>query len=390
MRTDRLPVASWTEALQQNPLLFTRLIIPTARAAYIARPRLLERLDRGLGGRPALVSAPSGFGKSTLLSAWAAGGPWPAAWLSLDKDDSDPAVLFAHLVAACRTWRPGVGAAALEALRAFPVSAGEAPVVPLAEELAELPGDRLMVLDNAHRIDGPEAHRALAMFLARVPPHVHVALSLRGEPPSALDDWRRDKDPIEIRADELRFTLAEANAFFNQGMRLGLEPEAVALLAARTEGWIAALQLAALALQPPARSSRADVAQFIQECASQDCFILDYLAARTLALQPERVRAFLLQTSILKQLCGPLCEAVTDEPGGQALLDVLDRLSMFLTPLDEERRWFRYHPLFADLLYAQLEATWPEQVAPLHARAAGWYAAQGFGREAARHAARAG
>jgi LuxR family maltose regulon positive regulatory protein len=188
----------------------------------------------------------------------------------------------------------------------------------------------------------------------------------------------------------LRFTLAEANAFLNQGMRLALEPEAVALLAARTEGWIAALQLAALALQPPARSGRADVAQFIQGCAGQDCFILDYLAAQTLARQPERVRAFLLQTSILKQLCGPLCEAVMGEPGGQALLELLDRLSMFLMPLDEERRWFRYHPLFADLLCAQLDATWPEQVPLLQGRAAEWYAAQGFAREAARHAALAG
>ena len=368
-------VAGW-------PLLETKFHAPRRRRGVVARPRLDERLRHN---QPALtlVSAPAGFGKTTLLAEWvaAASSEGPAtAWLSLDARDSDPTVFWSYVIAALRTASPDVGAVALDLLRS-PQSPMDAVVATLLNDLDGMSDEVVLVLDDYHVIESQELHEAVAFFLERLPPQVHLIIGSRSDPPLPLGRLRARSDLLEIRAADLRFTVEETATYLNEAMGLRLTIEDVSALEARTEGWIAALQLAALSMH-----GRDDLAEFIASFAGDDRFIVDYLADEVLQRQSDEVRTFLLQTSILSRLTAPLCAAVTGQDGAKPMLELLERANLFLVPLDDRRVWYRYHHLFADVLRARLLDEHPDLVVELHQRACDWYADNGDRPEAIRHA----
>jgi LuxR family maltose regulon positive regulatory protein len=367
-----------------SPLLETKLHAPRPRRALVARPRLSERLDRGAESKLTLISAPAGFGKTTLLAEWLAGPPArkrSTAWLSLDPGDDQPAPFWTHLIAALQVAAPGAGASALSLLESPQPPPIEAVLAKLLNELGAVTGDVVLVLNDYHVIDAQEINDGMAFLLEHLPPRVHLVIATRADPALPLARLRAQGELVEIRAADLRFTSDEASAYLNEAMGLDLAAPDVATLEMRTEGWIAALQLAALSMQ-----GREDVAGFIAGFSGDDRYIVDYLVEEVLHRQPEPVRSFLLETSILGQLSGPLCDAVTGHDGGKAMLEVLDRSNLFLVPLDDRRRWYRYHQLFADVLRARLLDDRPELVTELHRRACEWYEEQGDRSEAIRHA----
>ena len=372
-------------------LLETKLYVPRSRRGLVPRPRLSERLDRGAGSTLMLVSAPAGFGKTTLLTEWLAAGPAApgderlAAWLSLDRGDNDPGSFWTYVVAALRTAAPGVGESALALLQAPRSPPIETVLTALLNDLAATAGDIVLVLDDYHVIDARDVQDGMAFLLGHAPPGLHVVIAGRADPALPLARLRARGELAEIRAAELRFTLDEAAAYLNEMMGLPLTARDVAALEGRTEGWIAALQLAALSMQ-----GRDDVAGFIAGFAGDDRYVVDYLGEEVLQRQPDRVQAFLLQTSILGRLSGPLCDAVTGQGDGKAMLAALDRGNLFLVALDDRRRWYRYHQLFADVLQARLLDEQPGQVPDLHRRASAWYERSGQPSEAIRHALAAG
>ena len=359
-------------------LLETKFYVPRSRRGLVPRPRLSQRLDRGSALKLVLVSAPAGFGKTTLLTEWLAAGPAAptdqrlAAWLSLDRSDNDPASFWTYVIAALRTVAPGVGDSALALLQAPRPSPIETVLTVLLNDLGATAGDLVLVLDDYHVIDASDVQDGMAFLLDHLPPWLHVVIASRADPALPLARWRARGELVEIRAAELRFTADEAAAYLNEIMGLQLTARDVAALEGRTEGWIAALQLAALSMQ-----GRDDVAGFIAGFAGDDRYVVDYLAEEVLQRQPDHVQAFLLQTSILDRLSGPLCDAVTGQGGGKAMLEALDRGNLFLVPLDDRRQWYRYHHLFADVLQARLLDEQPGQVPGLHRRASVWYEQNG-------------
>ena len=367
-----------------GPLLETKLYVPRLRRGLVARPRLSERLSRGAESKLTLVSAPAGFGKTTLLAEWLAAAPADersAAWLSLDPGDNEPASFWTYLIAALQTVAPGVGASALSLLQAPQPPPIETVLATLLNELGAVPNDVVLVLDDYHVIDARDIQDGMAFLLEHLPPQMHLVIATRADPALPLARLRARGELVEIRAADLRFTPDEAAAYLNEVMGLDLGARDVAALEARTEGWIAALQLAALSMQ-----GRDDVAGFIAGFAGDDRYIVDYLVEEVLQRQPEQVRSFLLQTSILDRLSGPLCDAVTGQDGGKAMLEALDRGNLFLVPLDDRRQWYRYHHLFADVLRARLLDEQPDRVPELHRRASEWYEQNGDRSEAIRHA----
>ncbi len=370
-----------------SPLLETKLHVPRRRRGLVARPRLIERLSGESESKLTLVSAPAGFGKTTLLAEWLAAVPADgrsAAWLSLDKSDNDPVVFWTYLIGALQTAADGVGGHALSLLQS-PQPPIEAALVTLLNELSASSTDVVLVLDDYHVIDAREVQEGMAFVLEHLPPQLQLVIAGRADPALPLARLRGRGELVEIRAADLRFTPDEAAAYLNGVMALELTARDVAALEGRTEGWIAALQLAALSMQ-----GRDDVAAFIADFAGDDRYIVDYLAEEVLQRQPERVQHFLLQTSILDRLSGPLCDAVTGQHGGKAMLESLDRANLFLVRLDDSRRWYRYHRLFADVLHTHLLDDQPEDVPDLHRRASGWYEQNGEPSEAIRHALAAG
>ncbi|SNS14505.1 LuxR family transcriptional regulator, maltose regulon positive regulatory protein [Geodermatophilus saharensis] len=366
-----------------GPLLETKLHVPRRRRGLVARPRLLERLDRGTEAALTLVSAPAGFGKTTVLTDWltsVAAGQRPVAWLSLDQRDNDPAVFWTYLVAALRTAAPGVGAGALALLQS-PRASTEAVLATLVNDLSASPDDVVLVLDDYHVVDAPEVQDGMSFLVEHLPAQVHLVIAGRADPALPLARWRARGDLVELRAADLRFTADEAAAYLDVATGLTLTTADVAALEQRTEGWIAALQLAALSMQ-----GRDDVAGFIAGFAGDDRYVVDYLVEEVLARQPERVRSFLLQTSVLSRLTGPLCDALTGRNDGKAMLEALDRANLFLVPLDGRRRWYRYHHLFADVLHVRLQDELPDAVSGLHRQAAEWYERSGDRAEAVHHA----
>jgi LuxR family maltose regulon positive regulatory protein len=364
------------------PLLRTKLHAPARRQGVVERPRLTERaIGREL---PALtlVSAPAGFGKTTLLVEWFA-DPRDAnrrtAWLALDARDDDAVVFWSYVVAAVQTVAPDAGADALALLQA--AQPLEAVVSSLLNDLAAVAGEVVVVLDDYHVVASAEIHEAMAFLLDHLPASVHVVLAGRADPPLPLARWRARGQLLEIRAADLRFTADEAVSYCNDSMGLRLTADDVAALDARTEGWIAALQLAALSMQ-----GRDDASGFIASFAGDDRFVLDYLAEEVLDRQPDEVRSFLLDTAILDRFTGALCDAVTGSEGGRAMLERLDRANLFLVPLDDRRQWYRYHHLFADVLRARLLDEQPARLDRLHRRASAWYEAAGEAPEAIDHA----
>jgi LuxR family maltose regulon positive regulatory protein len=365
-----------------TPVLATKLHAPRVRHGLVQRARLTERLRRGAASKLTLVSAPPGFGKTTLVTDWlAARDPEaPSAWLSLDASDMDRLTLWAYVVAALRSALPTAGDQATAALEATPPRV-DAAIQALLNELAALPSDVVLVLDDYHVIESPEVAEDLTFFLDHLPQTVHVVITTRADPALPLSRMRARGELVEIRAADLRFTPDEATAFLNGSMDLGLNAGDLAALEARTEGWIAGLQLAALSIH-----GRDDVASFIASFAGDDRYIVDYLVDEVLARQTEDVRNFLLDTAVLDRLTGPLCDAVTGRHDGTRVLEALDRSNLFLFALDDRRRWYRYHHLFADVLLARLLDERPDDVPVLHRRASDWFEQQGERPEAIRHA----
>lgn len=365
------------------PILTTKLYISPPRDNVVTRPRLIERLNEALRRKLTLVSASAGFGKTTLLSEWVARCQRPAAWLSLDAGDNDPARFWSHFIAALQTLAANIGAGALGALQSPQPPSIESILTPLLNETASISDDFILVLDDYHVVDSKQIDHALTFLIERLPPQMHLVIATREDPDLPLARLRARDQLIELRVKDLRFTASEAAGFLNQTMGLRLSTADIAALEARTEGWIAGLQLAALSMQ-----GLQDTAGFIQSFTGSHRFVLDYLLEEVLHKQPEGIQSFLLRTSILDRLCAPLCDAVmlNSSAGGQETLEYLDRANLFIFPLDNERRWYRYHHLFVELLRNRLTRAYPDQIAELHRRASDWYAHNAFPYEAITHA----
>lgn len=366
-------------------LLSSKLYIPPTRPQLVSRQHLLRELDTGLHRTPGvtLVSAPVGFGKTTLISTWVAACGRPVAWLSLDEEDSDPRRFLTYLVMALRNIVTAIGEGVLGALQSQQPPAAEPLLTSLLNEINNIPDDFVLVLDDYHVIDSKAVDNVLIFLLEHMSPRMHLVIATREDPDLPLARLRARDQLTELRVKDLRFTESEAADFLNQTMGLRLSPEEIAALETRTEGWIAGLQLAALSMQ-----GLQDKAGFIHSFTGSHHFVLDYLLEEVLHKQPEAIQKFLLQTSILERMCSPLCNAVLLDPpiNGQETLEYLERANLFIVPLDNERRWYRYHHLFAELLRSRLTRAYSDQVADLHRRASDWYASNDFLYESINHA----
>ncbi len=375
-----------------SPLLATKLYLPPPRPYVVSRPRLIERLNAGLHRKLTLISAPAGFGKTTLVSAWLAKCERPAAWLALDQSDGDLARFLTYLVAALQTIAANIGEQVVGVLQSPQPPPIEVLLLALLNDVTTLSAPFVLVLDDYHLIGAPTVDQALTYLVEHLPPQMHLVIASREEPHLPLARLRARNHLTELRASDLRFTSDEAADFLTQVMGLTLSSEAIAALERRTEGWIAGLQLAALSLQ-----GQPDATRLIQSFTGSHQFVLDYLVEEVLQQQPEHIQTFLLHTSILDRLCGSLCDAVLLDPSvsGQATLEYLDRANLFLVPLDHERQWYRYHQLFAEALRQRVHPRVVSSemagrgVAELHSRASVWYEAQGLYLEAFQHAAAA-
>jgi LuxR family transcriptional regulator, maltose regulon positive regulatory protein len=364
-----------------TPVLATKLYVPLSQPGVVLRPRLTERLNEGLHRKLTLISAPAGSGKTTLVGEWVAGVERPAAWLSLDEGDNDPTRFLTYLVAALQTVAPDIGESVLGVLGSPQPPPTESLLTALLNETTTVPDDFVLVLDDYHVVDARAIDDALVFLVEHLPPRMHLVIATREDPHLPLARLRARGQLTELRASDLRFTLSEAAEFLNSVMGLGLSAEDIAALETRTEGWIAGLQLAALSMR-----GREDVAGFIRAFTGSHRFVLDYLVEEVLQRQPERIRSFLLQTSILDRLSGPLCDAVTGGKDGRGTLEALERGNLFVFPLDDERQWYRYHHLFADVLQARLMEEQNDRVPALHQRASEWYEHNGLPSDAIRHA----
>ncbi|MEI7833975.1 MAG: tetratricopeptide repeat protein, partial [bacterium] len=367
------------------PILATKLFIPLPRSKVVLRTRLIERLNESLTSERTpgvtLISAPGGYGKTTLVSEWVACCGRPTAWLSLDEGDNDPARFFAYLIAALQTLEANVGAGVLGVLQTPQLPPIETIMTGLLNEIAAFSYQFTLVLDDYHLIDSKSIDQTLTFLIEHLPRQMHLVITTREDPQLPLARLRTQGKLTELRASDLRFTSIEAAEFFYQVMGLSLSMEDIAILDARIEGWIAGLQLAALSTQ-----GRKDIHGFIRSFTGDNRYIVDYLVEEVLKCQPEPIRNFLLQTAILDRLNGPLCDAVTGQSGGSAKLETLQRGNFFVVPLDDKRHWYRYHHLFADVLCMQLMAEKPGQVPVLHRRASEWYEQNGSAADAIRHA----
>jgi len=380
------------------PLLQTKLYIPPTRTELVSRPRLIGRLKAGRDHRLAVISAPAGFGKTTLVTQWLNSAPCPSTWLSLDEGDNDVTRFLTYFVAALRTIQADIGKGALSALSSPQPPSAEAVLTSLINDVTALPDRMILVLDDYYLIEAEAIHAALTFLLEHLPPQMHLVIASREDPPLPLARLRARGQLTEVRAADLRFTSSEAAEFLNQVMCLGLPAEDIAALETRTEGWITGLQLAAISMQ-----GSKDASSLIRSFTGTHHFVLDYLVEEVLQQQPARVQTFLLRTSVLDRLCGPLCDAIcsvgtasSTPSSGQETLEYLERTNLFIVPLDNERRWYRYHHLFADLLRQRLHQSAASStgeegkgVADLLVRASVWYEGNGMDIEAFRYAAAA-
>jgi LuxR family maltose regulon positive regulatory protein len=369
-----------------TPLLTTKLYCPPARTNSVSRPQLLAQLNAGWHCQLTLISASAGFGKTTLLSQWLADAPRPVAWLTLDEGDSEPLRFLAYFVAAIQTVVPSFGVGLMAALQTPQPPPLTAMMAVLINELATLPHQVVLVLDDYHRVDARAIDQALDLLLAQPPHQLHLVIATREDPQLPLARFRARGQLSELRAADLRFTHAEITALLNQTLGFDLQTSVIDTLAARTEGWAVGLHLAALSLR-----GHQDVASFVRSFSGSQRFVLDYLLEEVLQQQPAPLQQFLLRTSVLDRLCGPLCDTVLATPAGtgQATLEAIERANLFLVPLDDQRCWYRYHHLFGELLQQCLPkdvAMGKDAIAMLHLRASGWYEAQGLMLEALHHA----
>jgi LuxR family transcriptional regulator, maltose regulon positive regulatory protein len=364
-------------------VLATKLYIPPPRTKIVLRRRLSERLNDGLHSKLTIISAAAGFGKTTLVSEWVAVCERPVAWLSLDEGDNDSTRFLTYFIAALQTIDANIGAGVLGVLQSPQPPPTESILTAMINEITTIPDNFIFVLDDYHIIDSKSVDNALTFLLEHLPPQMHLVIATREDPHLPLARLRVRGQLTELRAADLRFTPAEAADFLNQVMGLNISAENIAALETRTEGWIAGLQLAAISMQ-----GHSDTTSFIKSFTGSHHFVLDYLVEEVLGQQSESIQTFLLRTSILDRLCGPLCDAVLGSPSasGQETLEYLEHANLFIVPLDNERRWYRYHHLFADVLRMHLKAEQPDQVSALHRRASEWYEQNSSADNAIRHA----
>jgi LuxR family maltose regulon positive regulatory protein len=369
-----------------DPLLADKTRVPPPRSRVVLRPHLIGLLNEGIApnNRLILISAPAGYGKSTLLGEWVSQLKIPVAWLSLEEADSTPLRFWTYFVAALQTIpslsQAGLGGSILHELRAPHPEMGISSLSALVNELDGLEEPVVLVLDDLHTINNPEIHEGLAFVIEHLPAsakRLQLVVAGRTDPPWPLARIRANAHITELRSRDLRFTMEEATAFLNQVMGLRLSVQDVSFLDQRTEGWVAGLQMAALSMQ-----NREDIQAFLERFSASHRYIMDYLIEEVLSLQPARVLEFLLKTSILDRLTAPLCDAVTGSHDSQELLSQLERSNVFLSCLDDEQRWYRYHPLFVDLLGKRLAASRAGEIPELRRLAGEWYEANGFLREA--------
>jgi LuxR family transcriptional regulator, maltose regulon positive regulatory protein len=379
------------------PILATKLYLPPTRPKIVLRPHLTGQLNDGLHRKLTLISAPAGFGKTTLVCEWVAGCGRPAAWLSLDAGDNDPLRFLTYLVAALQTINGDIGkgmSAVLQSPQPPPV---ESMLTTLLNEIVAMQGNFVLVLDDYHVIDAKAVDHAINFLIEHLPPQMHLVITTREDPNLFLPRLRARDQLTELRVTDMRFTSSEAAEFLNQVMGLNLTTENIASLETRTEGWIAGLQLAAIALQGPMSThGYKDASSFIKSFSGSHHFVMDYLLQEVLGQQSESVQKFLLSTSILDRMCGPLCDVLLLNPtvSGQETLEYIEHVNLFIVPLDNDRRWYRYHHLFADLLRQRLHQSTTlfngdakSHINELHIRASKWYEDNGLEIEAFHHAA---
>jgi LuxR family transcriptional regulator, maltose regulon positive regulatory protein len=365
-------------------LLATKTLIPPPRPRLVSRPRLIERLQEGLEYDLVLVSAPAGFGKTTLLSEWARQDRpgVQTCWVSLDEGDSDPVRFWEYVILTLQRFQPGLGTGILAAVRSPQPPPARSVLVALMNDLVGLSEDVVLALDDFQFVSSPDVHDAFSYLLDHLPPRVHLLIATRADPPLPLARLRGRGQMLEIGADDLRFTAEETAELLRELRGVPLAAEHVEALTERTEGWAVGLKMAALSM-----GQLQDVSAFIRSFTGSQHYVMDYLIEEVLQRQTGDVQDFLLKTSVLEKLTAPLCDELTGRTDSRELLPALERANLLLVPLDESRRWFRYQHLFADLLRHQLaKAGGEDAVAELHRRASGWYKANGFPREAIDHA----
>ena len=364
--------------------LQTKLHIPSLRQSLVSRPHLIDRLNAGRSGKLTLISAPAGFGKTTLVTAWLSqyvGDDTSVAWLSLDKGDNDSNRFLHYLIAALQVLEAEVGEIAVELLQSPQPPPIESILTELINEITQVTRHVILILDDYHTINAQPIHDVLTFLLDNMPPTMHLVIISRSDPPLPLPRLRVRGQMTEIRQADLRFTAIEAATFLNDVMGLSLSTGQIETLEARTEGWIAGLQLAALSMR-----DRDDVAEFVETFSGSHRFVMDYLAEEVIRGLPDDVQLFILQTSILNRLSGSLCDAVTRQSKSQEILEKLEQSNLFLIPLDDDRVWFRYHHLFMEVMLNRLQRFSPDQMPTLHLRAAKWFQQNGLYVEAIEHA----
>jgi LuxR family maltose regulon positive regulatory protein len=364
-------------------LLSTKLFIPRPRKNQVSRPRLVQRLNAGLDKKLTLISAPAGFGKTTLLSEWIPKSPRCVTWLSLDETDNDPSRFWAYFIASLQALRSDLGESALQSLQSSQVPPIASILTTLINDITAFPDVFAIVLDDYHIIESQSIQEGLTFLIDHLPGNMHLVLTTRIDPPLPLARLRARDQLTEIRVKNLRFTIDETQSFLNQEVGEKFTAEEVAALEERTEGWIAGLQIAALSMQ-----GHEDISGFIQAFSGSHRHILGYLADEALNQRPKGSLNFLLQTSILDRLCGPLCDAVTGDSAGQSILENLEHANLFITSLDDEGKWYRYHHLFAEVLQERLRQSQPEEISSFYRRASEWFEGSGSIAEAIEYALR--
>jgi LuxR family maltose regulon positive regulatory protein len=372
--------AKWDDLQYLTPLR-TKLCVPPLQTRWISRSRLDIRLDEGYERKLTLISAPAGFGKTTLLVDWVNTHNIPAAWFSVDKSDNDPLHFLSYVILSLQTLQADIGKAALTMLKSPQPPPIESILINLINDIMAISVDMALILDDYHLVDANSIHDMIAFLLENLPEQMHIIIATRSDPPLPLARIRSHHQLTELRAADMSFTVDETATLFNESLNLQLSNRDIQLLETRTEGWIAGLQLAALSLQ-----GRKDPSDFIRTFKGEHRYIADYLMEEVLDRQPENLRDFLLQTSILTRLSGPLCDAVTEQENSQQMLNALEKANLFVIPLDDERYWYRYHHLFADLLEQRLRSKQSDLMIELHRRASQWLAENGFKEEAVDHA----
>jgi LuxR family transcriptional regulator, maltose regulon positive regulatory protein len=362
-------------------ILSTKLSIPPLRSRLVERQRLMQKLDQGMDCGFVLVSAPAGYGKSTLLSAWLGQCQQRSTWLPLDESDNDLPRFLTYLGAALNRIEPGLDKSVEIGLQASPLSTIDTLLTPLVNDIARHAQPFYLALDDYHVIQNQSVHQAITFLLEHRPACLRLAIATRADPPLPLARMRARGQIVELRLTDLRFSTSEISEFLCKVMSLNLSQADLTLLETSTEGWAAGLQMAGLSLQ-----GRDDVSSFIRSFSGENRYVLDFLFNEVFQRQPPELQNFLLQTSILERLCGSLCDAVTQRKDSQSLLDTLERSNLFLIAIDERREWYRYHHLFVDLLKSRLKQTAPEIIEFLHQRASVWYAAQNDFENAIAHA----